>query len=122
MNDLDQLKKDIKLGTAGEWMVHLGSESTCQCPYVVGEFGPLGAIATININDGKLISEGGNDSPPLEEAKANARRISRLPHLEHRVLASQKIIDLVEKMIRENPEIVDHDLHSSFHDFVVKYF
>lgn len=120
-SELEQLKKDIKIGTNYGWHSHLGSNSKCQCQYVVGET-CLGAIATININDGKKISDGGNDSPPLEEAQANARRIANLPNIEQRLLASQKIIDLVERMINETPYLVDHDLKSAFHDFAVKYY
>ena len=41
----------------------------------------MGSICTISISDGKTISEFGNDCPPLDEAKANARLIAAAPDL-----------------------------------------
>jgi hypothetical protein len=68
--------------TPGPWSVpHLAVDSTsCNCAYVLAE--PyMGSICTISVSDGKTISELGNDSPPLEEAKANARLIAAAPDL-----------------------------------------
>lgn len=60
--------------TQGEW--HYGcladDATKCQCPYILHE-GYAGSIATVSIDNGKRVSDGGNDSPPIEEAKANLR-------------------------------------------------
>jgi hypothetical protein len=43
--------------------------------------GSVATIAGIGIANHLPIAEGGNDDPPLEEARANARLISRAPVL-----------------------------------------
>ena len=58
--------------TPGPW--HPGhlhrDDMTCNCAYVFSET-CMGAVATVGVNNDMSISEGGNDDPPLEEAKAN---------------------------------------------------
>lgn len=68
--------------TPGPWSTpHLACEDVkCDCAYVLSE-GYAGAICTIEVGDGKRVSDGGNDCPPLEEAKANARLIAAAPDL-----------------------------------------
>lgn len=67
--------------TPGPWHPgHLGSELSCQCANVVDE-GYAGGICTVHIDNGKPISEGGNDSPPRDEAIANMHLISAAPDL-----------------------------------------
>lgn len=43
--------------------------------------GSVATIACIDLSNGLPISEGGNDQPVLEEARANARLIVRAPDL-----------------------------------------
>lgn len=65
----------------GPWYPgHLGSDGKCQCRSVVDE-GHAGGICLVNVDNGKTISEGGNDAPPLEEAVANMHLIASSPHL-----------------------------------------
>jgi hypothetical protein len=68
--------------TAGPWSIpHFArQEVDCDCVYVLAE-GYCGSIADVSIDNGKRISEGGNDSPPLAEAQANARLIAAAPEL-----------------------------------------
>lgn len=68
--------------TPGPWLVpHMARDDhPCNCKSILAE-GYMGAIATIQVDNGKSISEGGNDSPPLEEAKANAHLIAAAPDL-----------------------------------------
>lgn len=68
--------------TPGPWFPgHFVDDThTCDCKYILGPV-HCGSIATINVNNGMLIGEGGNGSPPLEEAKANARLIAAAPDL-----------------------------------------
>lgn len=54
--------------------------SRCDCAYVLCDH-YAGSICDISINNGKAICDGGNDAPPLEEAKANARLIAAAPTL-----------------------------------------
>lgn len=68
--------------TPGPWSVpHFARpEVDCDCVYVLAE-GYMGSIADVSINNGKSVSNGGNDAPPLEEAKANSRLIAAAPEL-----------------------------------------
>ena len=51
----------------------------CDCRYVLSE-GYAGSICEVSIDNGiRLVTEGGNDCPPLEEAKANAHLIADAP-------------------------------------------
>ena len=47
---------------------------SCECRSILSER-YAGSIAEITVDNGLLISEGGNDAPPREEAAANAARI-----------------------------------------------
>lgn len=68
--------------SCGPWYPgHLGSDGGCQCRSVVNE-GWAGGIATVHMDNGiPLISEGGNDAPPKEEAIANMHLIASAPVL-----------------------------------------
>ena len=68
--------------TQGEWSLPHFADPTCKCDcrWILSE-GCCGSIATINVDNGKRIIDGGNDSPPLEEAIANARLIHAAPEL-----------------------------------------
>jgi hypothetical protein len=52
----------------------------CDCRYVLCE-SVMGAVCTVHVADNKPISEGGNDDPPIDEAKANAHLIAAAPDL-----------------------------------------
>lgn len=69
--------------TPGPWYAtnHFANPDTpCNCAYVLSE-GYAGSICQISIDNGKNIADGGNDSPPLEEAAANGRLIAAVPEL-----------------------------------------
>lgn len=75
--------------TPGPWdPPHLSDDSTtCNCRSIV-EGGYAGGIATVHVDNGiPLISEGGNDCPPLEEAKANGHLIAAAPDLDEALAA-----------------------------------
>ncbi len=63
--------------TPGEWSTpHLSEpDVNCQCRYILCE-GYAGSVATVEVGDGKSISDGGNDCPPLGEAMANGSLIA----------------------------------------------
>lgn len=68
----------------GPWYPpHLSDDTTsCDCRSIVNE-GYAGGIATVHVDNGiLLISEGGNDCPPLEEAQANGFLIAAAPELD----------------------------------------
>ncbi len=70
--------------TPGPWevphFVTATDDGDCKCTSVV-EGGYAGGICHIHIDNGMSISEGGNDAPPLEEAKANATLIAAAPDM-----------------------------------------
>lgn len=68
--------------TPGPWTVpHFADpDCKCKCAYVLCEK-YAGSICEIDIGNEKPISEGGNDAPPLEEAKANAYLIAHAPDM-----------------------------------------
>lgn len=67
--------------TKGPWIAgHLGSDSKCQCQSILAE-GYMGCIATVEVDNGRPVSDGGNDAPPLEEAVANMHLIAAAPEL-----------------------------------------
>lgn len=67
--------------TPGPWHPgHLGSDSSCQCRYVLDE-GHAGGICTVHVDNGKRISDGGNDAPSREQAIANMHLIAAAPDL-----------------------------------------
>ena len=65
----------------GPWMPgHFVDNCACNCATILDE-GHFGGICTIHIGNGKLVGEGGNDAPPLEEAKGNAHLIAASPDM-----------------------------------------
>ena len=67
--------------TPGPWSVpHFAREHGCHCGYVfAGEY--CGGIAEVYVDNGKSLSDGGNDCPKDAEAQANARLIAAAPAL-----------------------------------------
>ena len=68
--------------TPGPWSLpHLADPKVkCNCGYVLSDM-YMGSIATVNVDNSNLAQDGGNDSPPLEEAIANARLIAAAPDM-----------------------------------------
>ncbi len=68
--------------TPGPWSLpHFADpNSDCNCGLVLSD-NYAGAVATVYVNNGRLIDDGGNNSPPLHEAEANARLIAAAPEL-----------------------------------------
>lgn len=68
--------------TSGPW--HPGCfvdpDSKCQCSYIFSEF-HAGSVAKVSVDNSCSIAHGGNDSPVLDEARANARLIAAAPDL-----------------------------------------
>jgi hypothetical protein len=69
--------------TPGPWSAtnHFANDGTpCNCAYVLSE-GYAGSICEVSFNNGLAVGDGGNDSPPKEEAAANAYLIAAAPDL-----------------------------------------
>ncbi len=69
--------------TPGPWMVpHLADdECKCNCTSIV-EGNYAGGIGQVFVDNGiKMITDGGNDCPPLNEAMANARLMAMAPEM-----------------------------------------
>ncbi len=83
---LKELEALCEKATMGPWSkpCFIDGTKTCQCRWICAP-NCAGSVAEISIDNKKRIGEGGNDSPPLEEAKANALFIiacrSALPDL-----------------------------------------
>jgi len=60
---------------------HLGNpDLKCECRYILDE-GHCGGIGEVYVNNGKPISEGGNDAPDYAEAVANMHLMAAAPDL-----------------------------------------
>jgi hypothetical protein len=95
--------------TAGPWVPgHFANrDHKCDCRYILSEQ-YHGSIAIISVNNGKLVSDGGNDAPPLEEARANAHLIAAAPELfEAAQAAERKIVGAyIEKTAADADPVV----------------
>ena len=68
--------------TPGPWHAgHFADDMhPCNCTSILAD-GYMGSIAQITVGNGKPLSQGGNDAPLDEEAKANLRLIAAAPEL-----------------------------------------
>jgi hypothetical protein len=85
---LANLAQLASLTSEGPW--HAGclvKEGPCNCPWITnGAYN--GSICDVSIDNGKQISDGGNDAPPLEEAKGNMNFIVAARNLDYDALAA----------------------------------
>lgn len=86
--------------TAGPWMAgHLSDDGhSCNCASILSDTGIMGAVATVHRDNGLPISEGGNDAPPLSEAKANQKHIAE---------ASPAAISVMIKALRKQARLIN---------------
>lgn len=89
--------------TKGPWEVpHFArNDVQCDCTGIVCE-GYAGAIADVLTNNGKPIGEGGNDSPPLEEAVANAHLIAAAPDLFEALMVATREIEYTARDLADS--------------------
>jgi hypothetical protein len=76
--DLVELRELHAKATEGPWHAtnHFADDSTpCNCAYILSD-GYAGSICQISFDNGRNIADGGNDSPPREEAAANGKLIA----------------------------------------------
>ncbi len=80
--------------TPGPWYAgHIADDTTdCNCASIVSEY-CCGSIAYVTVDNGKSIGDGGNDGPPLEQAKANSFLIAEAPGLYEALERLVKFID-----------------------------
>lgn len=66
--------------TPGPWEpgCFVNPDSKCHCSYIFSE-GYNGSVAKVSVDNECFIQHGGNDSPKLVEARANARLIAAAP-------------------------------------------
>jgi hypothetical protein len=100
---IELIAKAMEGVTPGPWHPgHLGTDSTCQCRSIVDEGIYMGAIATVHVDNGLPIGEGGNDAPPAEEAAANMRYIAACsPDRMREVLAAAREAEALKREIAE---------------------
>lgn len=102
---LEEIRRRLAGISPGEWQdPHLCSDTTtCNCAAVLCD-GYFGAICTVHVSNGLLVSDGGNDDPPLEEAKANGRLIANAP---------QDLAWLLDRVAELEQQIVVHECEVS---------
>jgi hypothetical protein len=74
---IPRLKTLLQTASMGPWGAgHLGrTDMKCQCRYIFDN-GHMGGIAEVYVDNGiKMIADGANDCPPLDEAVANLHLI-----------------------------------------------
>jgi len=102
--------------TSGPWHPgHLGEPGRCQCTSILSETGIMGAVASVHVDNGLKISDGGNDAPPKDQAAANMRHIARCdPNtirtlatevLETRALLASLDVDRLEEIITDSIDL-----------------
>jgi hypothetical protein len=102
--ELAELKELLGKCTQGDWSTpHICEpDVNCNCRYILCE-GYAGSVATVEVGDGKSISDGGNDCPPIEEAVANGALIAaarnHLPSLIAEIMASRKRDAIVAELL-----------------------
>ena len=69
--------------TPGPWQVpHFSRDDiSCNCKYIIAEYGGMGSIATIDVCEEMEMPWGDDIGPDPEQAKANGRLISTTPEL-----------------------------------------
>lgn len=74
---LTELERLAKAATPGPWHAgHFADDThSCNCTCILDE-GHAGGIGEVFVGNGLPISQGGNDAPEPEEAKANLRYIA----------------------------------------------
>ena len=98
MTLIDKIKADREYGTAGPWACHFGDDdSKCNCRYILGEYGGMGALAEINVCKEHSCEFGDDEGPDEAQSKANARRIARVPDMEAALLAADALANAVRK-------------------------
>lgn len=82
-----------KQPTAGPWFSgHLCDDNhRCNCASILSDTGIMGGVATVHYDNGLPIGEGGNDAPPVAEAKANQMFIAAA-----NPVAVAQMIELIE--------------------------
>ena len=98
----EEAERLAEKATPGPWdEPHLSCDGVkCNCTYVLCQ-GYMGAIATIHVDNGLRVSEGGNDDPPLVEAKANGTLIARSRTLLPALASDVRSLAAENKRMRE---------------------
>lgn len=98
-------RKPVEGHSRGDWAggCFINPDSGCRCRYIFAQ-GYFGSVATISK---QTLGEHANDSPPEEEAIANARLIVTAPALQAELLAVREA--LVELAWRISACVVSED-------------
>jgi hypothetical protein len=71
-----------------------------------------GSIAYVTVNNGKAVRDGGNDGPPLEQAKANSHLIAAAPALAEAIKPFVKAMKWFEdRMTADDWQEIDEATH-----------
>jgi hypothetical protein len=103
-DEIARLREIAQKATPGPWAAGCLADDAhpCNCRSVLCE-SSMGAIATVQVNNGLSISEGGNDAPPIEEARANLRYIAAFDPPTTRALldALDSLVEEVRKLTEQ---------------------
>ena len=101
---IEQLRALEAKATTAPW--HPGclhdDNNPCNCKSILSET-CMGAVASVDFDNGLRVGEGGNDAPPIEEAKANQEFIAEMRN------ALPGMIEVMEKMAEALEEIKELD-------------
>ncbi len=105
LESLDSLEK---AATPGPWSIPHLSENCgkCRCPYILSECF-FGSVADISVDNGKKVSEGGNDGPPMEQAIANGKLIPSLRNIAPQLIAVVRAAAEVHKKHAHHDDCLD---------------
>lgn len=102
---LQEIEARANAATPGPWFEpHISDDNCkCNCRSIVNE-GYCGSVATVSLDNGNRVGDGGNDSPPLEEAKANGRFIAHSRQDIPALLAEIKALKQERGEARQEPK------------------
>jgi hypothetical protein len=95
---MTDLRKLLDEATPGPWVCHFGDDSTtCDCRYVLGEYGGMGSLATIDVAKENYRPWGDDNGPCVEVSKANARLIAMAPDLAAALLKAEEALEDISR-------------------------
>lgn len=99
---LSYIESLLSRSSQGLWNSgHLADNNhVCDCAYIFSEE-YAGGIGTVYVNNGQSVANGGNDAPPIEEAKANLALIVELRNAAKDFIAIARAKNEYERLLRD---------------------
>jgi len=107
---MSDLRKLLDEATPGPWACHFGDDNiNCNCRYILGEYGGMGSLATIDVAEETKHAWGDDIGPNEDVAKANARLIAIAPDLAAALLKAEEALDDAIRIAARNEAGPDLD-------------